>query len=75
MVDNSKRRGFLKNQKDQNKGRHNPESAAHELPPVKDSNNKKKIDFKQKAIKQKESAIKKVISKSMKAGGGGGGGG
>ena len=46
LVDNSKRRGFLKNQKDQNKGRNNnPESAANELPPVKDSN-KKKIDFK-----------------------------
>ena len=38
------------------------------LPPVKDDKKKQKIDFKAKAIKSKEKAMKKFIDKSMKGG-------
>ena len=37
---------------------------------LNDPNQKKRIDFKEKAIKAKENSVKKVIAKNMKSSGG-----
>ena len=55
--------------------KNNPKQAAAQQKNKKeqekdDPNQKKKIDFKEKALKAKENSIKKVVAKGMKSSGG-----
>ena len=69
LKDCSKQRGMLRNKSMADKA--NGKTA--KKPPPQDFNDpreKKKIDFKEKALKSKENSIKKVVAKSNKTSGG-----
>ena len=68
----SKQRGMLKNksQMEKNNGPGGGKDGKNKNQRENDPNQKKKIDFKEKAIKAKENSVKKVIAKNMKSSGG-----